>query len=212
MLDCGASSHLSGDRAKFTNFTEIQKQVRAADGRFFTTHGKGDLILELPNGASKTTVTLKDTLYYPEAYFTLISVGRMEAAGFALLFKDGKCEIKSPGMNPKVIGIVQRGGYLYCLGSRPTSDTATVATTKMTMTQLHRRMGHIASRACKYMLEAGLVTGLDVDTSEDVDFCEACAQAKLTKVAILKQRTNRRAAKNYGDRIHSDVWGPAQVQ
>ncbi len=43
-----------------------------------------------------TIVTLKDTLYAPNMPFTLISIGRLDCAGYSLRVRGGCCEISVP--------------------------------------------------------------------------------------------------------------------
>jgi hypothetical protein len=212
MLDSAASSHLTGLKNELRNLKEDERGVKGTNGKVFTTHQSGEMTVRLPNGDATTSVTLKDTLYHPDTPYTLISIGRMEAAGFTIIFKGGECRIIAP--NGNVIGTVPRVNYLYNLDNiviPAQSETAAATTTKMTLTQLHRRMGHVSARSLKFMLSQGMVTGLDVDTSIDVEFCEACAKAKLKRAPIPKKRSNKRPAKNFGDRVSSDLWGPAQV-
>jgi hypothetical protein len=61
------------------------------------------------------------------------------------------------------------------------------------------------------MIKSSAVMGIQLDESSDPEFCEACVKAKIKRLPIPKQRSDARAVKKYGDRIHSDLWGPAQV-
>jgi hypothetical protein len=38
-------------------------------------------------------------------------------------------------------------------------------------------------------------------------FCTACAQGKIICIPVPKERTSALAS-NFGDKVHSDVWGP----
>jgi hypothetical protein len=111
MLDSGASAHLSGLKDKLRNLKNDERGVKGADGKVFATHQSGEMVVRLPNGDTSTPVTLKDMLYHPNAPYTLISIGRMEAAGFTLTFKGGECRITPP--DGDVIGIVPRVFYPY---------------------------------------------------------------------------------------------------
>ncbi|KAJ3746487.1 hypothetical protein DFH05DRAFT_1369485, partial [Lentinula detonsa] len=83
------------DREALVNYTSIEPEpIRAADGRIFTAVGRGDMVIALPNGNDRsTTVTLKDVLYSPNMSYTLISVIKLDRAGFSLLIEDGTCSI-----------------------------------------------------------------------------------------------------------------------
>ncbi|KIK76735.1 hypothetical protein PAXRUDRAFT_43611, partial [Paxillus rubicundulus Ve08.2h10] len=49
------------------------KPIKVADGRTLSATGRGDIIIELPKGQERTSITLRDVLYTPDIAFTLIS-------------------------------------------------------------------------------------------------------------------------------------------
>ena len=53
-----------------------------ADGRSLTAIGMGDLHMELPNGSRKTKVTFENATHAPSMAFTLISISRLDKAGY----------------------------------------------------------------------------------------------------------------------------------
>jgi hypothetical protein len=42
--------------------------------------------ISMPNGRTMITILLKDVLYVPKMGVTLVSIGKIDAAGYALLF------------------------------------------------------------------------------------------------------------------------------
>ncbi|KIJ06095.1 hypothetical protein PAXINDRAFT_22965, partial [Paxillus involutus ATCC 200175] len=62
------------------------KPITTADKRTFDAIGRGDLHIELPNGANKTRILLKNVLYAPSMGVTLVSISKLTAAGYAALF------------------------------------------------------------------------------------------------------------------------------
>src|SRR6266481_9606904 len=81
----------------------------------------------------------------------------------------------------------------------------------MTISQLHRRMGHISPTAATRMIQHNLVEGIDLDTKTPIETCEACINAKIVRQSIPKERQSQCSAEP-GARIHSDVWGPVQTE
>src|SRR6266850_5910881 len=74
-------------------------------------------------------------------------------------------------------------------------------------------MGHISPRNVHQLIDNGLVTGIKLKKSSvnaEV-FCESCVYAKATRKPIAKVREGK-CAKNFGDKIHTDLWGPAPVE
>ena len=72
-------------------------------------------------------------------------------------------------------------------------------------------MGHISLTVIKQLIEQKTVLGLELDTKSESTFCSTCAKAKPTRKSILKERTDY-TSRVLGDKIHSDIWGPANPQ
>ena len=213
IIDSGASSHFCADRNKFNSFRPISQAINAADGRTFQALGVGNVAIELPNGSKITKVILRDVLYAPDVAFTLISMSRIVKAGFAVQFEGPWCEIMEVSPIRRVIARIPEVQGLYKLtGTSPINETANVAKVKISADELHRRMGHISPKAVEAMVKGGHVEGIELEKTSDTPFCVACTKAKLTRAPIPKTRSEERAVAGLGDRIHSDIWGPAQVQ
>lgn len=55
----------------------------------------GDLCIDLPNGAKWTAFTFKNAIHSPDMAFTLISVRRLDKAGYSITFSKGMCQIRN---------------------------------------------------------------------------------------------------------------------
>ena len=212
IIDSGASRHFSPDRAKFLNYVEFasNEPIRAADGRTFRALGKGDIQITLPNGNQKSTViTLKEVYYSPVMAFTLISVSCVDRAGFSLVFGGSSCQLKTSkyvtiGHIPQV-----RGLYRIFDTTSPSipTHTANVAVKQISIDELHVRMGHVNHDDLRRMVEKGMVTGVDLDSSSQPGFC---VKSKATRKPFPKE--SKSEYKAYGDKVVADVWGPAPVK
>ena len=80
----------------------------------------------------------------------------------------------------------------------------------MTISEAHRKFGHIAHAAIKHAISNGFITGIELDASSKPEFCEACAKAKSARQPFPKESHTR--ATKYGERVHWDLWGPASVK
>ena len=209
LYDSGASRHMSSYRHRFSNYRMIEpRSIRAADDHIFKAVGQGDLRVEIPNNKAKTTMTLKDVLYCPNLGFTLVSVSKIAAAGYTVLFKDAICRILD--RTGKVVGEIEACNGLYRVSSNP--DRASVAIAqKSSIVALHKRLGHISPVMVKTMIASKACNGLDLDERSNMTLCASCEHAKTTRKPIQKTRTTPRA-KAFGEEIHSDVWGPSPVQ
>ena len=72
-------------------------------------------------------------------------------------------------------------------------------------------MGHISPIVIKWLIEQKTVLGLKLDTKSKPTFYSTCAKAKLTRKSIPKEWTDY-TSHVLRDKIHSDVWGPANPQ
>ncbi|KAJ3884960.1 hypothetical protein GG344DRAFT_34365, partial [Lentinula edodes] len=70
------------------------KHFRAANKQHFSADKRGELSVDLPNGVDDPSkLHLTEVLYSPEVGYTLISIGKLDEAGFEVTFGDGKCTI-----------------------------------------------------------------------------------------------------------------------
>ena len=216
LYDSGATQHLSPYRDQFTSYQDIPpRPFTAANQQSFDATGTGDMVIEVPDGVDISKLALTEVLYSPEVGYTLISVGRLDDAGYTATFGQGKCEIR--GSDGERIGAVpksDRGLYRVIHESvEPSSldNSANAATTRITPLEAHRRFGHIAPAVAKRLVTHGFVTGLELDLSaEEPTFCESCVYAKSRRQSVPKVREGERA-KAFGEEIHSDVWGPSPI-
>jgi hypothetical protein len=95
LYDSGCTNHISPYRDLFENFQSITpRHFRAANKQTFSTVGKGDIVIDIPNGKGETQIRLQDVLYSAEVGYTLVSVGRLDEAGFTVVFGGGKCTLR----------------------------------------------------------------------------------------------------------------------
>jgi len=211
IIDAGASSHFCPDRAKFRNYHPlVGKSILTADGRSHVAAGVGDVIIHLPNGDKRGPVMLKEAVHAPGFSFTLISVGRLDDAGCKTIFGGGMCTILDT--SGKSIATVPKADGLYRLvEGKSTAETehANFAA-KMSISEAHRKFGHIAHTAVRHAINNGLVTGIEIDHASVPEFCDSCAKAKSNTHPFPKESDTR--AEEYGERVHWDLWGPAAVQ
>jgi hypothetical protein len=212
IVDSGASSHFCPDREKFSTFTPIHpKPIRIADGRTLHATGRGNVMIQLPNGQECSKVTLIEALYVPDLAFTLISTSRIVNAGMSVIMVKGWCEIWLPKPKKLIAKIPEIDGLYRITGTEHAmAVTPGKPKTKMPLSHLHQCMGHMSFAATKSMIAKGMVKGLEITSSPDNEFCETCVKAKITRSPFPNELKTR--ATKYGERIHTDVWGPAKVQ
>ncbi|KIK14931.1 hypothetical protein PISMIDRAFT_16919 [Pisolithus microcarpus 441] len=212
LFNSGASRHMSSYRNKFLDYKPIiPKPITTADSHTFHAIRKGDLMISIPNGTIRRNIRLKDVLYAPKMGITLVSVSKLDATGYATLFRDKKCQVFDS--RKKKLGEIPMTNGLYCLKrSRQIYASLVKATKPLTMAEIHARLGHIAPEAIRCMLKDGTITGITLNEAHStMGACDSCEYAKATRKPIGKERDPPRQ-EHLGDEIHTDLWGPSPVQ
>jgi len=211
LYDSGCTQHISPFQDDFENLRDIPpKSFLAANKQSFSATGKGEMVIDVPNGADISQLRLTEVLYSPEVGYTLISIGKLDEKGFSATFSDGKCVIHGP--DGKRVGEVPKNTkWLYRVEHE--GEQANPGVETLTLDQLHRRMGHISPAIAQKLVKDGFVTGVRLESmpSGDLHFCESCTYAKATRKSVPKVREGDRATK-FGGEVHSDVWGPLPVE
>ena len=203
-LDSGATQVYSPDRSKFSNYRPIDQDIMTADGRVVKAIGVGDLEIELPNGSKWTKTVFNKSIHAPGLAFTLISISRLDKAGYLVAFNKGMCTIKNP--KGQTIATIPHSNGLYktCTPKQTNGkDHANTASAKMTISKAHQKLGHISHTAIKNGVNKGYITGIELDNESKPEFCNACAKAKSTRQPFPKESQTR--ATKYGERVHWDL-------
>jgi hypothetical protein len=216
IIDCGATRHFTPNRSDLVNFISIEpKPIKAANGHILKATGKGDLRVILPMGENcqPTKAMLRNVYYAPEFAFTLISVGTLDKKGFQINFDDGICTIRTPKPNRHTIRVVPQTNGLYHVSITQNGSSgpeeALAASGKMSINELHRKMGHINHDDLRRMMKDGYIMGIELDNTPKDEICPDCVEAKASSRPFPKLSTSHRATK-YGDKVVSDLWGPAE--
>ena len=177
--------------------------------QMFSTIGKGDLIVDIPNNGSTTQFWLQEVLYSPEVAYTLVSVGHLDEDGFLVTFGGRKCTIQDG--NREVIGVVQK--MVTRIYKVEHENIAGVMEERLTLESFHRHMGHISLETARKLVQDKMVTRVRLEYMPygRPFFCTSCVYAKATQKPVGKMREGERADV-FGGEVHSDVWGLAPVE
>ena len=212
LYDSGASQHMSSYKHKFINYVPIQTKVLTVANRgTFNATGKGDMHISMPNRQYTTRILLKDVLYAPKIGVTLISISKIDAAGFTSLFYQGFLKIFSFDNGKKCLAEVAVQNGLYCVEHEAMDVVAAVDAEVVTIEKLHHLMGHISPDTVKVLVKKGIVDGFTLNESSEIKSCDSCKYGKAHRKLIGKVRVEPWAS-NIGDEVHSDVWGPSPIQ
>ena len=210
LFNSGATRHKTPHKHLLENYRQISpKSINAANKHTFNAIGQGDMHITIPNGESGTTFILKDVLYSPDIAVTLISVGRIDMAGYTTMFGGGACVIRSN--QNKVVGWIPIQSGLYCTDrGKSIAGNALVAEEVLTIMELHHHMGHIAPDAA-HLVTNGVVKGIKLDSTTAITACDSCMYAKMTRTPVPKERKGAHSTV-VGAEVHTDVWGLSPIK
>jgi hypothetical protein len=87
LYDSGMTWHISPDRERFISLESIKpKGITGIGWGKFYVIAQGDMIVNVPNGQQTSKMQLTNVLYAPEAALMLISIGRINDAGYHTAF------------------------------------------------------------------------------------------------------------------------------
>jgi hypothetical protein len=90
-----------------------------------------------------------------------------------------------------------------------TAVTAMHAPSPSTITNWHRRFGHVGLSAIKTLMSKNMANGIDVDPATAPTFCAGCVHGKQHREPFPTEGAGR-AMQRLG-LVHSDVCGPMEV-
>ena len=209
LYDSGASRHMSPFIHRFSNYCSISpRPITATNKHIFYAIGTGDLQIDVPNRQSTTPVTLHDTLHTPDMALTIVSISQIVNSGCSVSFKKKSCKIKNK--SGKVVGDIpaSSNGLFKVEHSFMAASTNTVEQVNIHM--LHRCLGHISADAICNLIHFNAITGIKLIDNGSPIICQSCEYAKLTRKPI-KNEQSATPAKQFGDEIHTDLWGPSRT-
>jgi transposase InsO family protein len=208
LYDSGATRHISPYKSDFTSYAPLSPPIflNTANQQRFPAVGRGTLTVQVPNAGTESELILHGALHAPAVSYTLVSIAALDEEGYHTHIGAGHLELVSP-QGERIGRIPRTPGRLYKVVHALDSANAVEPVSIM---ELHRRMGHIAASSARKLVESGAVVGIELDPGTQEADCDACIYARATRLPISKVRISP-PAQNFGDEIHTDVWGPSPV-
>lgn len=210
--DSGASSHIVNKREWLDNFRPCNESFDTAGGRIKII-GYGDLNCQFHTGTEWHDVLVRNVALANQNY-NLISIGQLErihedlsviiGSGKMKIMKNGKCLLtgyRSEEINNLYhlpIRVVDSSSPSFMNVSLISSSTADLAL-------LHERFCHVNKNTIIKMAKSRIVDGLSIIGSDNMGFCNACNDGKLTDVShrLSEKLSNIKP----GQSIHIDIAG-----
>ncbi|GJW81958.1 retrotransposon protein, putative, ty1-copia subclass [Tanacetum coccineum] len=202
--DSRCSYHMTPRLDIFFDFLECDGgSVLLGDNKECKIRGLGKVRVQLRDGSS---FVLNNVRYIPELKRNLISLGTLEKEGFTVKMQSGK--VKVINGSRVVLSGTRRDNCVYSLdGHAMAGELNASVVEKDSLAQVwHKRLGHISEAGLQVLEKQGLFGKKSLGK---LDFCENCVLGKSHRVRF---GVGRHTTQGVVDYIHSDLWGPSQVE
>jgi hypothetical protein len=140
---------------------------------------------------------------------TIISIGCINNTGHSVTFESKSCKIKNP--TGKLIGnIPASSSGLYKVEHSYLTASKATPVEQIDIHSLHRRLSHISANTIRSLICNHAIEGIQLKDDGSPIICDSCEYVKMTCKIILKECIAP-PAKCFGDKIHTDLWGPSPV-
>jgi hypothetical protein len=224
-IDSGATSHLiseetvahftrSQSEAKATNFREASIPVGTAKtGSHISAIGRIDI------GRIQNAIVVEEGVIEKP----LISVSKLDKAGYETMFKGGKSTIRDPEGNIVLEAPLEDDLYQFDVSQLEKfchimeQESAHLSNVQPAdPTDLwHRRLGHISKVTIQKFIKNKKITGINLKPENfRIDkICDSCAKGKMTKVSVRKSKVGSKSfiIRRTGSEVVRDIKGPLNV-
>jgi hypothetical protein len=199
-LDSGASNHMTGCRAAFSDLDENKTgSVKFGDGSRVTIRGQGTVLFRCKNGEQRA---LTDVYFIPQLRSSIVSLGQLDERGSEVLIKDGVLRIRD--RERRLLAKVTRSrNRLYLLDLKVEQPVCLAAQGGQEAWLWHARFGHLSFEALGRLGE--MVRGLP-HIDHVGELCDSCLVGKQRRSAFPKAAKYR--AKEKLELVHGDLCGP----
>lgn len=211
-VDSGASSHMVNDEKLLQRAVKLATPVTistAKSGETLQAVKKGKVTLKSVVGLNKIKrIELYDVLFIPNLEENLLSVRKINSMGKRVTFQDKEVRIEDKG---EVIAEGKDKNGLYCVDMflEHTVDLAALfSQRKVSLTDWHKRLGHLSFSGLEKLLKNNMVDGIDISSNDLVkqyEVCESCLAGKQSCKKFLSMQLPRSSRPL--ELVHTDVCG-----
>ena len=223
ILDSGASRHISNQRKSFKEYRTLTKPIPIwiANNSCIYATGEGSIPITMNVNNSPRPCQINRVLYAQDIACNLMSIRQLQSNGSSAIFPSHsniaqitsstgiqQCEAKiHNGLYVVQIWKGERAALAEVVDEKEGGDVEAVAmvvSSKGSLNQWHRRLGHLNIADVKALSSKGMVNGMIITKNTKPDsICESCQIGKHTRSPISKVTKTR--ATRVLERVHSDV-------
>lgn len=209
VVDSGATEHCFRARDDFVEYHPVEsREGNAAEGSKFRILATGT-VRKLVTYHGQQREILFEAIYTPDIRANLISVSKLDARGYAVLFENGCAVFRRPDGSAVLERVLRGGMYVVDFNTAATNVwTARSRNVPVNKATWHRRLGHIGNTGLETLITGDHVEGLNVRAGEMNGICEDCIMGKHARRPF---DGGYEVEKEIGERSYLDLWGLAQV-
>jgi hypothetical protein len=182
--DSGCTIHFFKNKNVFTSYKPLNKMVgqSSKEGTSFTILGTGNIELKMTFKGKEHTLTFHNALHAPDITANLLSISRMDLAGWNAVFGGGHVQFFNKDKVEVFGGILKNGLYLVHGSFNmavPTALTARLLQSPANINTWHHRFSHfMVSRVNE---ASKLVDGLEIIKKDTMRHCEDYILANMKR-------------------------------
>jgi hypothetical protein len=211
VADSGCTTYFFKSREAFSSYKPLEKAAgqSSKEGASFTVLGVGTVQIKVIYNGLEQTLSFSNALHAPDITANLISISRMDLAGWDIVFGGKRARFFK---DKKEIfgGVLKNGLYLIggsFLSSIPTALTARSLRSPGDIALWHRRFAHFGiSRIAE---ASKLVNGLEITSKDVIGKCEDCIIGNQKRRPYDENITPETEVLRL---TNIDIWGPARVR
>jgi transposase InsO family protein len=202
-LDSGCSNHMCANKEWFSDLEEeFWQSVKLGNNSKMVVLGKGNIRLQIAG----VTQVITDVFYIPKLKNNLLSVGKLQERGVALLIQHGVCRVYHPKKG-LIMQTAMFANRMFILLARilPKAPTCFQTILEDNTHLWHCRYGHLSFKGLRTLQYKQMVRGLP-QLKAPSKICTDCMVGKQHRDAIPK-RSLWRASQRL-QLVHADICGP----
>jgi len=208
IVDSGASQHTCGRRDWFSTFGESNERLQVGNDQWVQSKGQGTIKIVCRVGKRDREVELQNVLYIPEMSYNLFSTSKAAEKGAITVLNQKGCKVIVDG-SLVAVGEKDPDTGLCVLKGTTVTGILMLVSTRRTLEDWHRSLGHVDQQVIAQMIKDKCVEGMELEKSIPGG-CSECPAGKGIRASHTTGTSVSPTA--VGDQIDLDLVGPINVE
>lgn len=201
-LDTGASNHMSGEKAYFTDLDlTVHGKVRFGDGSVIDICGRGSVLFKCKN---EEHLILSGVYYIPRLKSNIVSLGQLEESENKIVIEGGFLRIYDK-FTKLIVKVERQANRLYVGRFLLAKQVCLMAKIRDAAWLWHARYGHLNFNSLRRLASQKMVKGMP-SFEQANQFCDGCVIGKQHRMSFPQRASFR--AQGPLELVHGDLCGP----